>query len=215
MTGSLLHELPGTLRNVKVMHIWPRRNPLTSLAPAEADDVPVRRAIDPLPNRGVMMDVTEWAPGKPLDMAQVFGDPRPMTIVSGLERTLATVYYDDTEQDARQTAGLRDIELENSMDMLSIYGMLQPPRYLRDNGETTLRIARLGGRELDLSQWLTQPCLIVTGWLEAAPLPYDFTLDGERIESSGRVMVRWVMPLPASSYWIVPDKFPRPSRNSE
>ena len=217
LTGSLLHELPGTLRNVKVMHIWPRRNPLTSLAPAEADDVPVRRAIDPMPNRGVMMDVSDWAPGKPLDMAQVFGDPRPMTTVSGLELTLAKRYYADIEQTARQNVGLGggDIELEQSMDMLSIYGMLQPPRYLRDNDATTLRITRLGGRELDLSQWLTQPCLIVTGWLDAAPLPYDFTLDGERIESSGRVMVRWVMPLPASSYWIVPDKFPRPSRNSE
>jgi hypothetical protein len=70
-------------------------------------------------------------------------------------------------------------------------------------------VLRTGARELDLSEWFTQPCLIVMGWLEQADMPYELTLDGERVEGSGPVLVRWIMPLPADASWVVPEKFPR------
>ena len=94
-----------------------------------------------------------------------------------------------------------------------MYGMLHPPRYLRAQNVTgALRIPRLGGRELDLSKWVTQPCLIVSGWLDGGPTPYPLELDGASVESSGRVLVRWIMPLPDDWKWTVPEKIPRSAR---
>jgi hypothetical protein len=45
ITGSLVHHLPGTLRDVRLLHIWPKQNPLQALAPAEEGKVAVRRFV--------------------------------------------------------------------------------------------------------------------------------------------------------------------------
>ena len=47
----------------------------------------------------------------------------------------------------------------------------------------------------DLSAMLTGPRLIILGHLEDAPLPADFTVDGERPESSGWLTVRYLYDL--------------------
>jgi hypothetical protein len=70
-------------------------------------------------------------------------------------------------------------------------------------------VPRLGAREVDLSDWMVQPCLILTGRLEAAPLPYTLSLNGDTLAGSGGVLVRWIIPLPDAAAWVVPDKFPR------
>lgn len=219
ISGTLVHQLPGTLTDVKVIHIWPRQNPLQAYGIPEQGQLPVRRFQAPLPNRGAMVDVPDWAPGAPLDLAKVFPDPRSLADRVGLERAIEQRYYLGLEQQLKTGFGLvaDTVKLQDALDMLSIYGMLQPPRYLRsqETGQGALRVTRLGGRELDLSRWMAQPCLIVTGWLERSELPYDFTLDGEPIESSGRVLVRWMMPLPAEGHWVVPEKFPRANRREE
>jgi hypothetical protein len=219
LSGTLVHRLPGPLTDVKVIHIWPRQNPLQALGIPEQGQLPTRRFQAPLPNRGAMVDVADWAPGAPLDLAKVFPDPRSLADRVGLERAIEQRYYLGLEQQLRSGFGIvsDSVKLQDGFDMLSLYGMLQPPRYLRseNTAQGALRIARVGGRELDLSRWFAQPCLIVTGWLEQSELPYDFRLDGDPIESAGRVLVRWMMPLPAESHWIVPEKFPRAGRRPE
>ena len=50
------------------------------------------------------------------------------------------------------------------------------------------------------------------GTLDAVTLPYPLTVDGEVVESKGRVIVRWIMPLPANYATVVPEKIPRASR---
>jgi hypothetical protein len=47
------------------------------------------------------------------------------------------------------------------------------------------------------------------GFLDNAALPVPLLLDGDPGASEGRVMVRWVLPLPADADWIVPDRIPR------
>jgi hypothetical protein len=61
-------------------------------------------------------------------------------------------------------------------------------------------------RELDLSARFAEPCLMVIGSLENVPLPYPVEVDGETVPSEGRVIVRWILPLPADWTGIVPEK---------
>jgi hypothetical protein len=65
---------------------------------------------------------------------------------------------------------------------------------------------------LDLSRWLTQPCVIVIGHLvqeDAGACPVPLTVDGTEIGSRGRTVVRWVYPLPpAPPRFAEPDSEP-------
>ena len=58
--------------------------------------------------------------------------------------------------------------------------------------------SRTFGRTLDLSPWLSRPCLIITGFLSDSRLPVPLVIDGETdaFESTGLTMVRWILPLP-------------------
>lgn len=218
LEGTITHNLPGTLREVQVLHIWPRQNPLQTLAPLEgiSDEtkrISVRRFPGQLANRGTMVTVTDWPRGQSRELAEIFAEPRPLSDRLGLERTLDSAYYSAIEQQLRNSFGMLSdsISLRDSMSMLSLYSMLQPPKYLRSaqSAGGTLKISRVSGRELDLSDWMTQPCLIVMGWLDQVPLPYELTVDGEQPESSGLVFVRWIVPLPADWQWTVPEKVVR------
>lgn len=212
ISGSLVHGLPGTLREVQILHIWPRQNPLQTYAPAEEGAVPIRRFVGQMPNRGAMVGVTDWPAGTPLDLAKVFPEAKPLSDRLGLERSIEARYYTTLEQQLRSGFGIvtETLSMRDAMDMLGMYGMLHPPRYLRTSNTTgALRIPRVGGRELDLSKWMSQPCLIVSGWLEGVQAPYPLTVDGAAVPSSGRVLVRWLMPLPAEWTWTVPERIPR------
>jgi len=212
ISGTITHGLPAPLTDVQVIHIFPRRTALQGLLAPDGDGLALRRLAAPLPAGGASASLATWSPGEPLDLARVFPDARAMTPRS-LETMIEQRYYAALEQGARAAIGIAvaEVPLELSFDMLTIYGMLHPPRYLRDQSQNNigvLRIPRTAARELDLSKWFSQPCLIVTGWLDGAKLPYPVTLDGEDIPSDGRVFVRWIMPLPSEPVWVVPEKIP-------
>ncbi len=217
VAGTLKHELPRALEGVTAIHIWPARNPLQSLKFAERGKIADRRFVGQLPNRGVMVSIQSWAPGVELDLAAIF----PTASLSdrlGLERALRERYYAPIYASASQLGnnfgiGADSIDLTRSFEMLSFYGMLEPPQYLQNppSDPDVLRIARANCREIDLSDYFTQPCIILTGWLRDVSLPYMLTVDGDEAPSEGRVFVRWVLPLPSDPSWIVPEKFPRPT----
>jgi hypothetical protein len=217
ITGSLTHRLPGALRDVQILHVWPKQNPLQSLAPSDEGTVGVRRFVGQLPNRGVLVSAPDWPAGQPLDLSKSLPKDARLSDRMGLEQTLERRYYSDLEQQLRTGFGIvgDSLGFNRTIEMLGFYGMLHPPRYLRaSDSRGALRIPRLGGRELDLSKWMTQPCLMVMGRLEDVPLPFELTLDGESLAGSGDVLVRWIIPLPESAAWVVPDKFPRSGAGS-
>jgi hypothetical protein len=210
LVGSLRHALPGPLTDVTVVHIWPQRNPLVSLG---TDAPPTRRAPGQLPNRGQMYVLSEsWAPGVELDLGRIVG-PSPLFGQASLQETLRERHYRSIYRSASQFGtgfGLAEqaLGLERSFEMLSLYSMLTPPEYLQNppSEPEVLRITRSDMRELDLSRHLAEPCLIVMGWLDGPAIPFPMRLDGEPIPSSGRTLVRWILPLPAETSWIVPDR---------
>jgi hypothetical protein len=218
ITGALKHSLPGRLQDVQVLHVWPRQNPLQTLAPSDEGKAPLRRFVAQLPNRGALVGVSDWSPDQELDLAKVLPQGARLADRLGLEQTIERLYYSSLEQQMRTGFGIvgDGLAFERTVEMLGIYNMLQPPRYIRaGDNRGVLRIQRLGAREIDLSDWMTQPCLIVMGKLQDVPLPFAFAVDGESVAGSGSVFVRWVIPLPESGSWVVPEKFPRAGAGGE
>ena len=85
------------------------------------------------------------------------------------------------------------------MEMLSIFGQLQPPKYLKPpEGQSpeTMVARRSLGRELDLSPWFSRPCVIVIGFLEDSACPIPLRVDGRPVRSEGLTVIRWIHPLP-------------------
>ena len=66
-----------------------------------------------------------------------------------------------------------------------------------------VRVTREVAKNIDLSRWMTQPCLIVMGTLENVPAPVAVTLSGKISNSNGDVMIRYIIPLPDDSaiFW--------------
>jgi hypothetical protein len=147
-----------------------------------------------------------------LDLARAIG-ARPLGDGVLLQRAIAARYYDDLHAAARNLApgfgiGNDSLSFARAFEMLSIYSMLEPPPYLQNPPEDPklLRIVRQSERELDLGRWFAEPCLIVIGTLVDAPLPYPITVDGDAVESSGKVVVRWVIPLPVDLASVTPER---------
>jgi hypothetical protein len=134
-----------------------------------------------------------------------------------LDTNIYTEYIEDEEGDRYDFTGpsrtgprLARQRAKDFMEMLSIYHQLTPPKYHRegDKEPETAVMARLLGRELDLSAWFTRPCVIVIGYLDAAPTPVPLLVDGRRPASDGLTVVRWVYPLPLDEAQLVeaPDR---------
>lgn len=212
ISGELTHSLPGVLRDVQILHVWPVRNPLPSLT---ADgQLMSRRQPGQMPNRGSIVMVSDWAPGKPLELGSML-EPRPVSD-RGLQAAMMRRYYDDFYNDARNIGtgfGLtaEDLDAQLAVEVLSFYSMMTPPPYIRNppSDVKVLRIARGAGRELDLATWFTEPCIVVLGTLLDVPLPYPVLVDGEEVESKGSVYVRWVLPLPDDPALVVPERIVR------
>lgn len=212
--GELAHSLPGVLRDVQLLHVWPVRNPLPTLT---ADGkVMSRRQQGQMPNRGALIALQDWSPGQPLRLETLL-EPKPISD-RGLQAALSQRYYDALYSAARnlgQGFGISSdtVDPQQATELLSFYSMLPPPPYIRNppSDVRVLRIARNAGRELDLAKWFAEPCIVVMGRLDDVPLPYPVVVDGEEVESSGSVYVRWMMPLPDEQSWIVPERIVRTS----
>lgn len=212
ISGDLVHSLPGTLRDVQVLHVWPVRNALTTLTPD--GKILSRRQQGQMPNRGALVSLEDWKPGQPLRLESVL-NAVPISD-RGLQIALQQRYYESLYAAARnlgQGFGLNSetVDPQQATEVLSFFSMLPPPPYIRNppSDVKVIRLVRTAGRELDLANWFTEPCIIVLGRLDEVPLPYPVLVDGEEVQSSGSVYLRWVLPLPDDPAWVVPERIAR------
>ena len=210
LEGTLRHTLPGPLREVTLVHVGPFTWQPRGWSDANGGQI-TPSALPPRPAR--IATVREWD-GGPLDVAavlypsgSVLEKSRPVhpgsldqgSLVTGLAEKYTDPLRSELNRLAPIVPGASTNSAPDALQMLSLFQMLQPPEYRRDatQGVDAVRVVRSLGRELDLSAWFTRPCLIVTGFLDDQPLPVPLALDGDRTESRGRIMVRWILPLPA------------------
>lgn len=201
LSGVVTHQLSAPLQDVNFIHVSPLRSPARRMvSPADGLISPS----DLLPNAGRMARLGAWEPNTPLELAEQLypgGPEAPFLNAAGdLSYGLRSRYFDTMVATDFGFGVHRVMNSEfqrDSLEMLSIYQMLQPPVYVSDPKAPppSARIERELGRSLDISPWLTTPCLIITGFLPNASIPVPVEVDGAPVESSGLIMVRVILPL--------------------
>lgn len=195
--GALKHELPGALKDVKVILIRGQR----PVRPSES-------YVGQLQTEGEYFDVKEWKAGETLDLDT---ETRTWYALSrtggaGLLHTVVGNATGDEDQPyvlrrrgTNATSATPEPErlptsLTDRIVAFSLFGVLDPP----DAVPTSLQVLaqRADVHRYDLSRWFSRPCLIVIGQMENAPSPVPLTLNGEQMGTTGRTVVRWVYPLP-------------------
>ncbi len=207
ISGVIEHQLPSTLRNVSIVHVWPLRSePPVRKGPFSLHDPSAQ-----LPNHGRYFTMAEWAPGVPIEVATILNPAGAMGSDEVLGSLAAgiTARFNDPFQGVLSTLATTLVtaaERDRALEMLGLYGMLDPPLYVVPdiNRPGAVRHVRMLGRSIDLSLWFTRPCLIISGILDAAECPVDVRVNGEQVPSQGMVVVRTVFPLPTEPEFAAP-----------
>lgn len=200
IAGSITNSLPYDLTDVHLVLVSGNRT--TPLRYLQRDDVELPYV--PLASTGRMLNLAyAWGiqggrleSGRTYDLSELTGagdgtGPTPL-----LSRDISDRYMRPLARDVLigPAAGR---ELDSVIEMLSIYHHLDPPRYMGQRiGDPDVVVHRRMGRELDLSAWLSRPCVIVIGYLDNTSLPIPTHVDGAEVRSEGRTVVRWIYPLP-------------------
>jgi hypothetical protein len=201
LRGRLQHALAGTLTDVRIIHVNPYRAPLPRF---DEGILPVVSSPGELASCGRFVIVPEWPAGEVLDLARLLYPDGPLPAREKPPLDLASqlrLRYRDPLV-SRGTFGDRTAAAEDPLrafDMLSLASVLTPPNYLQNPPAPSepLRVRRTLGRRLDLGPWLSQPCLVVIGYLRDAAMPAAPSIDGVVPPSDGLTVVRWILPLPA------------------
>ncbi|MCA9290612.1 MAG: hypothetical protein KDA25_05760, partial [Phycisphaerales bacterium] len=204
LTGTLTHDLPGTLTNIQVFYVSANRTPPRRYQRSGEAILPYLPTSDQgeLPNVGRMWSLANeyatWTPGIALDLGSVLGRPTAQNDLRlGIDKRYVDTYRGraaDGSLDQLTRAAARDY-----LEMLSIYQMLTPPAYFQTQNQTLspVRFSRDTARRLDLSTWFSTPCVIVIAYLENSASPLPVLIDGRPpVRNEGLTIVRWIYPLP-------------------
>ena len=210
--GKLNHNLPAALDDVHVMIVYPDRTQMIRYSDGTGDDPYLSAGTSGrMTNPGTIWELsTAWQPLTEIDLSETLvgaGSPLLRYFDSLGDRI---INFED-----QNFGSLTQGQREAYMEALSFYNQLPPPRYSKLENEVRtdsyLGINRHLGRELDLSAWLTRPCLIIYGTLREAEMPVPFRVNGDATASQGTTIVRWVYPLPVD----IDDVAPEPLRVEE
>lgn len=186
LRGMITHSLPAPLEDVTIVVVRgqkPLRGDLGALGAAPLfGRVSAARLVNP------------WSPGETIDFEQIpanawdTGEQYFERLVDNLSRTGG----------AFSAAGVSFASgsPQSRLEALGWHSALRPPQYLSQSGNAIRLLQRSETHTLDRSAWLTQPCVIVIGHLRDAPSPVPILVDGREIPSAGRVVLRWMYPLP-------------------
>jgi hypothetical protein len=179
LSGALLHELPATLENVTMLLVR-RQTTLPGARAVYDGQAQAIVSVRELPN---------WAPGEVLALDGKDTGWRAANL------WLDSLTPKGRLDDWRGGGGAPRVSSGYAQQLmrLSMFGYLEPPE--TTGAEALVQVVRSEGHDLNLTRWATQPCIIVMGYLSASACPVPLTVEGEPVDSTGRVLVRWVLPL--------------------
>jgi hypothetical protein len=194
ITGTLVHTLPGTLRDVHVVLVREPTSPAAPLSP---------RTLNWMPMTGLAVTFNEWAPNQPLVLDTAFPQAGTRTgqlsvLMEQLRGRTEGEFFGGVQP--APTPG----NLKRDLVSLAFFSMIAPPDLTVAGGRVPL-LRRQSAHTLDLSRFFTQPCLIIVGILGSeedgpAECPAPIAVDNDspdelRPRITGRTVVRWVYPL--------------------
>ncbi len=205
LEGVLTHGLPAPLSNVKIIVC---RDPV-----AEArDDEPYRNLSRHV---GLVELPDDWKAGDTLVLDDIF-NKRSGSVDAAMETRLAQIVPTRGPSDF----GPRDYASKDVPLATAFMDMAKPPA--PDEKNLRYFLQRSSTHGLDLSRWLTQPCVIVIGEIgegrDEVECPIGVRVDGlsgetVRTRVKGRTIIRWIFPLdpdPFTIYALPPPRLPPP-----
>lgn len=198
LTGVLQHSLPEALYDVTIFHVTsvPATRPEVSLTRREG----VAQARPPLISY-VWSKSKPWQPGEPLDLGGEAYEPvTDARFVDGLtDKCMSTMMKGIPKSQGGGSITYNQTQQRTAMELLGAYHLMRPPVWVgRAGSEDQHLYYRSLGREWDISPWFSQPCLIITGYLQGGAVPTPIRLDGDPLpdaDSASVTMVRWIYPL--------------------
>ncbi len=187
--GRLIHEMPGTLTDAYIVVVR-RTRPLES--PRR-----VVNASDAMPTVAVAysLPIEGWPSGETLDLSLVTAPQRGDNSSSAAEFFLRRFRYATGGFGISQRP--EGANREDKLTSLAFFPVLPAPELGANDDTARYAALRTATHTYDLGRWFTQPCVIIVGHLgpeRESPVP--LALDGKRVPTSGRTVVRWVYPLP-------------------
>jgi hypothetical protein len=187
LKGILRHELPGPLKDLKILLIREQDDfPPSGSAPTESWF-----------SKGRILYYSEWKPGEPLDLELLQQGLKPGdAALRGFLDQLVPPPASGAMSMGWTPTPAEPVQPQPRLVAAMFTPML--PWVATDQASfispsVGLRSATHGW---DLARWFTHPCVIIIGELEG-PTPTPFFVDGERVASQGKTYVRWVYPLPS------------------
>ncbi|CAG0948464.1 hypothetical protein PHYC_00030 [Phycisphaerales bacterium] len=211
LKGHLIHGLPAKLEDVTLIVVRQQvnlRRPREGTGALDGGLLVVAHAFS----------LAEWVPGPEglLDLGiKTMGGSaadRGSTLASwlnGLRPSLAGNFYQGMPTPPQDLA-----RMPERLTALALFPLLPPPELDNNSGNGEYIAQRRATHGWDLGRWFTQPCVIIIGQVHGrepgVESPVPLLLDGERIPTQGRTVVRWVYPLPT-----LPPRFPAEEETSD
>lgn len=207
LSGAISHRLPGALEQVRIIVVTPYRRPLAAFPTNAALPMPLADRSGQMPLYGFYfsLNLPRWVANSPIEFDELVDANTPLTIGSPtfrLDEQIEKLYRDPIANQfyggALISESLSPEVRRRFLESLSLFAMLEPPEWLQRSANATVvaaRAEREHARELDLSHWLTRPCIIVMGFLEESAIPIPVEIEGETVPSRGTTLYRWIYPL--------------------
>ena len=216
--GVIRHGLPWTLEDVQVISISPFHNRLPGYYLLQ--QLAIEEPLDALPNPGIITRRKTWAPGEALDLGVELPGRHKMlgTKIRGdyslteefdrifnsganaIRKELATSLTPNSVWEAGNNR-------ETCLEMYAFFDMLPQPIYMKEQPGApkdgmASHFQRQLARQTDCSDWFLRPCVLISAKISDVPLPVPLRVNGEEVESSGTVMLRWLHPLPVDDRFV-------------
>ncbi|HWB20983.1 MAG TPA: hypothetical protein VG711_11830, partial [Phycisphaerales bacterium] len=204
LSGRIINNCPTTLRDVLV--IWVKNYRPTRVYYANENGVESNhiglQMSGQLIASGSARAIPSLDAGSAIDLSETSTrDPKRRLTGTGLN-----LYFDEqlSARAGGSSGAATDLDWRPAYKMLSFYSMLKPPKYMHQRDQypssDSPHFIRYLARELDLSNWLTRPCVIVIGYAVDSECPVPLRIgngDSEPPADPGSItVVRWIYPLP-------------------
>lgn len=194
LTGTLIHQLPGNLTNVR---IWIIRFQTPLFAS--------RGGLVPQAEVWQLGAADEW---QPFDAKDPDNPKRKLDLAERTRRVKGTPIVDGqgylTDLQIRSLAGAMSdpgADAPKALEALGFISQFPPPDKTSSQSASAERQFAHGW---DLGYWFTQPCVIVVGQLgdanssaRRAPCLAPIYVDGKKAPLQGVTVIRWIYPLAA------------------
>ncbi|MCK4873430.1 MAG: hypothetical protein KAS72_11950 [Phycisphaerales bacterium] len=200
LEGVLTHNLPATPDRVTILYIQ------RPAAYGQRDrSKPPTRTPPPIAIgwTWTIPGADPWEPGDKLNLAEIT-DASRLGSDASLESYLDSVLQRRRPASTPGGGVVRPSQVQTQYEMATFFHHLEPPAYFSRDQQDHVNYRPRNLKNLDMSMWLTRPCVIVIAHLSDQQTPTPITIDGQTVPSRGDVIVRWVYPLPGN---------PRPPTN--